>query len=72
MSNQSRLYHKNLQGKLILTCPGCREELEAADVEAYPRCPFCNRALPSDDLLEDFILDPVISGWVRKNFNSIG
>ncbi len=58
---------KNAGGRLELHCPRCGEELIAADVENFPRCPFCNQELIQDNMLEDFILDPVITTWVRKN-----
>lgn len=58
---------KNAHGRLELRCPHCGEELNAADVENFSRCPFCNLLLPQGAALEAFILDPVIRVWMRKN-----
>ena len=58
---------KNALGRLELHCPHCGEELNAADIENFSRCPFCNQPLPQGAAIEDFILDPVIRGWMRKN-----
>ena len=66
-------YTRNSSGRLELRCPQCHEELNPADVENYSCCPFCNALLPQDDDMEDFVLDPVISHWLRKNpLNSCG
>ncbi len=58
---------RNSAGRLELNCPGCGERLNSADIENFSRCPFCDRILPQNNDLEDFVLDPVISVWLRKN-----
>ncbi len=67
VSRSRTMYYRDFSGKLEMRCPGCGEELQAADVEIFPYCPFCNQALPRDSRLEDFILEPVIRHWIGKN-----
>ena len=60
------LYKRDFSGKLELYCPRCGEELVPADVENFPRCPYCNEPLPADNRLEDFVIDPVVRNWAGK------
>jgi len=59
---------QNDQEKLFLLsgdrCPSCGEEITPADLEIYPRCPYCNHLFPNDERLEDFLLRPVIQRWM--------
>lgn len=59
-------YKTDPNGRLILTCPRCREELSVLDVENYPACPFCDWRFVVDDNLEAFILDPIVRNWVAR------
>ena len=45
-------------------CPQCREQLVPADLENFPRCPYCDHKFPNDENLEDFILKPALQRWV--------
>lgn len=45
-------------------CPECREVLTPADLENFPRCPYCNHRFPNDSDLEDFILKPTLQRWM--------
>lgn len=49
-----------------LLCPKCSEKLNQADVENYSRCPFCNYRFELNVELEDFILEPIVSNWMRQ------
>lgn len=61
------LYIRGRNGKVELRCPGCGETLQSADVENFPRCPYCNLLLTMDARLEDFILEPIVRTWTSKN-----
>ncbi len=50
----------------VLVCPNCREELARADIESFPRCPFCDYPLGNSRELEDFILEPLVDSWMRQ------
>ena len=45
-------------------CPECGEVIAPADLEMYPRCPYCNHLFPDGPQLEDFVLRPVLQRWV--------
>lgn len=49
-----------------LICPQCREILCRADIESYPFCPFCNHHFGVNPVLEDFILEPLVDNWMRR------
>lgn len=49
-------------------CPGCGEQIVPADLEMFPRCPYCDRQFPEGAQLEEFILRPVLSRWVVHNY----
>lgn len=49
-------------------CPHCHEVITPADLENFPRCPYCDHLFPNDENLEDFILKPVLQRWVNHNF----
>ena len=49
-----------------LVCPACREILCRADIESYPFCPFCNHHFGTNPALEDFILEPRVDNWMRR------
>ncbi len=55
---------KNLPVPEELCCPACGEMLTPADLEVYPCCPYCNHGFDRSSRLEDFVLAPVIAGWV--------
>ena len=48
-------------------CPGCGEAITPADLEMFPRCPYCNHQFPDGAQLEEFILRPVLKRWVIHN-----
>lgn len=48
-------------------CPGCGEQLVPADLEMFPRCPYCNRQFQESPQLEEFILRPVLKRWMVHN-----
>ena len=50
----------------FLVCPKCKEPLHQMDIEVYYRCPFCDYAFPQDAAMEDFVIDRVVQGWVRR------
>lgn len=47
-----------------ITCPGCGEKIVPADIEVYPRCPYCDYQFKTDGPFEDFILSPLLRRWV--------
>ena len=49
-------------------CPNCRERLFPADLEMFPRCPYCDHIFPQGNQLEDFILKPVLQRWVKHTY----
>lgn len=49
-------------------CPGCGEQLSPADLEMFPRCPYCNHQFPDGVQLEEFILRPVLKRWMIHNY----
>ena len=48
-------------------CPNCGEQIVPADIEMFPRCPYCNHLFPEGNQLEDFILKPVLKRWMIHN-----
>lgn len=49
----------------FLVCPKCGEMLLPVDIEDFSACPYCGTHLEFSGDLENFILAPVISGWIR-------
>ena len=49
-----------------LLCPECKEILSRSDIESFTRCPFCNHDFGSNPALEDFILEPLVDNWMRR------
>jgi len=49
-----------------LICPKCGEALVRSDVEAFSACPFCSFRFERSDELEDFILEPEVDSWMRR------
>ena len=49
-----------------LVCPRCGESLTRADVEVFSDCPFCSHPFPQSPELEDFILEPEVDSWMRR------
>ncbi len=47
-------------------CPNCKEKLTRFDVEFFAECPFCDYTLVSSYDMDDFILQPAIDFWARK------
>lgn len=45
-------------------CPECGETIYPADLENYPRCPYCNHLFPDGPQLEEFVLRPVLQRWM--------
>ncbi|MBR7155900.1 MAG: hypothetical protein IKD22_03610 [Lentisphaeria bacterium] len=50
-------------------CPQCNEVLTPADLEMFPRCPYCDHQFQDGPELEQFILRPVLNRWVANCFN---
>lgn len=50
-------------------CPECHERLFPADLESFPRCPYCDHGFPADSQLEDFVLSPLIHRWMNYAHN---
>ena len=49
-----------------LICPQCGESLVRADVEAFSACPYCSCRFEPSAELEDFILEPEVDSWMRR------
>ncbi|MBO4632042.1 MAG: hypothetical protein J5858_08980 [Lentisphaeria bacterium] len=49
-----------------LVCPQCGELLVRADVEVFSDCPYCSYRFEPCEELEDFILEPEIDAWIRR------
>lgn len=49
-----------------LVCPRCGEALAREDVEVFSDCPFCSHRFPQCTELEDFILQPEVDSWMRR------
>ena len=49
-----------------LICPQCGESLVRADVEVFSACPYCSFQFEPSEELEDFILEPEVDSWVRR------
>ena len=49
-------------------CPRCGEAISPADVEMFPRCPYCDFRFPDGAQLEDFVLRPALTRWMIHNF----
>ena len=51
-----------------LVCPSCSALLVSADVEMFPRCPYCNAPLERTPEFDDFTLDGLVRHWQRNCF----
>ena len=49
-----------------LICPKCGEALSRPDVECFSSCPFCGFRFAHSTELEDFILEPEVDHWMRR------
>lgn len=49
-----------------LVCPRCGELLGRADVEGFNTCPFCMFRFDQTAELEDFILEPEVESWMKR------
>ena len=49
-----------------VVCPGCGETLTPADLESYARCPYCDYQFERDARFEDFIVSPLVKGWMKN------
>ena len=47
-------------------CPGCGETLTPADLESFARCPYCDYQFERDARFDDFIVAPLVKGWIRN------
>ncbi len=63
---KDKTYSLDPEGRIIMKCPRCGEELTSLDVENYPSCPFCGKMFAVDRDLEFFILDPIVRAWVDR------
>ena len=49
-----------------LVCPQCGELLLRGDVEGFSSCPFCLFRFKDSPELEDFILEPEVDSWMKR------
>ena len=49
-----------------LICPQCGESLMRADIEAFTACPYCSHRFEPSAELEDFILEPEVDSWMKR------
>ena len=49
-----------------LVCPQCGELLLRSDVEGFSSCPFCLFRFEDSPELEDFILEPEVDSWMKR------
>ena len=49
-----------------LVCPQCGELLLRGDVEGFSSCPFCLFRFEDSPELEDFILEPEVDSWMKR------
>ena len=49
-----------------LICPKCGEQLLRGDVEGFSSCPFCMFRFESTPELEDYILEPEVDSWLKR------
>lgn len=49
-----------------LVCPKCGELLGRADVEGFSSCPFCMFRFEQVPELEDYILEPEVDSWLKR------
>jgi len=47
-------------------CPECGETLTPADLESFARCPYCDHQFERDARFDDFIIYPLVKGWMRN------
>lgn len=57
---------KSLDKDKMLVCPSCLELLRQHDIESYSNCPYCDHKFELDQEIEDFLMQPIIDSWVRK------
>ncbi len=58
--------HNIFTGEGVVVCPGCGETLVPADVEAYASCPYCDYQFERDARFDDFIVSPLVKGWMKN------
>lgn len=58
------------QSEKLLVCPQCFEMLEQSDIEHYSCCPYCDHKFDMDAEIEDFLLQPLVESWVRRETQS--
>ena len=49
-----------------LICPQCGEQLQRSDVESFLRCPFCSFRFVYSVEMEDFLLEPEVDSWMKR------
>jgi|GEM_PF-1866914 acetyl-CoA carboxylase beta subunit len=49
-----------------LICPQCGESLMRADIEDFTVCPYCSHRFEHSTELEDFILEPEVDNWMKR------
>lgn len=49
-----------------LICPKCGELLLRGDVEGFSSCPFCMFRFEQTPELEDYILEPEVDSWLKR------
>ena len=47
-------------------CPECGEKLTPADLETFARCPYCDHQFERDARFDDFIVAPLVKGWMKN------
>lgn len=56
----------NYQHAKMLICPRCCEMLNRTDIEHFSTCPYCSFFLELTSELEDFLLEPIVNGWMAR------
>ena len=49
-----------------LICPQCGESRVRPDVEVFSACPYCSYRFEPSIELEDFILEPEVDNWMKR------
>ena len=49
-----------------LVCPQCGENLTRPDIEVFLTCPFCSHRFEPSPELEDYILEPEVDSWMKR------
>lgn len=50
----------------FLVCPKCRELLSPTDLDTYLVCPYCSKILERNADLDDFVVEPMVQGWISN------